>query len=66
MGSTRFGPVYNPVDFAELLHQVHLGVETARRIDDDGPRTPGPGGLDGVESYRRRVSPRLLADDVDA
>ena len=53
-------------DLGELLHEVHLGVQAAGRIDENDIGLASNRRVDAVEDDRAGVGPRLMLDDLDS
>src|SRR5687767_6822666 len=54
---------YHTMNLLQLVHEVRAGVEPARRVDDHDVAAIHYTGVDGIERHRRRVAPRLAADE---
>ena len=54
------------VDLLELLHEVRLRLQTARRVDDQHVYLARDGCLDGIEGDGRRVRALFVLDDRHA
>ena len=51
-------------DLAQLVHQVLLGVQAPRGVDDHHVVAAGASGLDGVVGHRSWVGPRLAPNQL--
>ncbi len=54
------------LELRELLHEIALGVEAPRRVDEEDVDTAGHGRLHGVEDHRGGIGAGPLADNLRA
>src|SRR6266508_5604070 len=58
--------LHHPLDLAELVHEAHLVLQAAGRVDQDGVSVGLDASPDRVERHRRRVGPLAAADHLRA